>query len=128
MDAAAEHPLIEILQVAFADLIERGDVDVVMVPQANELEVQADAWTLHLEGWPVSMAWIALDETPSSHTEQVAALDATLGSPELSALRHADRQLDGALAHALIDSGDDLSQALASVIGDASDLRGDLRG
>ncbi len=125
---ALGHPLIEILQLAFADLIERGDVDVVVMPEANEFEVQGDDWTLHLEGWPVNVAWIALDETPVSHGEQMAALDATLGSAEMAALRDADRQLQGRLTDGLADSGDGLSQALALVLGDGSDPGGDLTG
>lgn len=119
---ALEHPLVELLKIAFAGLIERGDADVVVIPESNDVEVQGDDWTLHLEGWPLGIAWIALDETPSSHAERVAALDAALGSPELAALRDADRQLDGTLTDALADSGDGLSQALVLVLDEAGTL------
>lgn len=115
---ALEHPLVEVLNVAFAALIDHGDLDVVVMPEADEFEVQGDHWTLHLEGWPLSVAWIALDETPSSQAERLAALDAALGSKELAALRDADRQLEGALTAALLDSGDGLSQALTLVLWD----------
>lgn len=108
-----------ILHTAFADLIARGEVDVVATPGNNEVEVQGDDWTLVLEGWPLATAWIALDESPSSQSERRAALEAAIGSRELSALRDADRQLAGTLTAALADSGDGLSQALARGLGDA---------
>lgn len=119
---ALEHPLVELLHRAFADLIEHGDLDVAVMPEVDQFEVQGDDWTLHLEGWPLDIAWIALDETPSSHSERLAALDAALGPPELTALRDADRQLGGSLGGALIDSGDGLSQALAVVLGESEDV------
>lgn len=124
---AIGHPLVDILQRAFAALSERGDVDVVATGSTPniEAEVQGDAWTLHAEGWPVGIAWIALDETPVSAAEQVAALDAALGAQELAALRDADHQLDGGLHIALTGSGDGLSQTLARVLGDAARATGD---
>lgn len=118
---ALEHPLVEILTGAFAHLIERGDADVAVMPEADEFEVQGDDWTLHLEGWPLGIAWIALDEGPSSQAERLAALDAALGSTELAAFRDADRRLQGALIAALADSGDGLSQSLAVVLGNGGD-------
>lgn len=114
---ALEHPLVEILNGAFAHLIEHGDADVAVMPEADEFEVQGDDWTLHLEGWPLRITWIALDEGPSSQAERLAALDAALGSTELAAFRDADRRLQGALIAALADSGDGLSQSLAVVLG-----------
>lgn len=119
---ALEHPLVEILNAAFTALIERGDLDVAVMQEANEFEVQGDDWTLHLEGWPLTVAWIALDENPSSQSERLAALDTALGPPELAALRDADRRLKGALTAALVDSGDGLSQTLTLVLGDAGEI------
>lgn len=124
VNTPGERPLVEILQKAFAGLIERGDVDVVVMLEANEAEVQSDDWTLHLENWPVSVAWVALDETPASRAECAAALGAALGSPELAALRDLDRELEGALTEALVDSRDGLSQTLALAIRDADGLKG----
>lgn len=116
--------MVTILTVAFADLIERGDADVAVMPEADEFEVQGDDWTFHLEGWPLTVAWIALDESPSSQSERLAALDAALGPAERAALREADRRLQGALISALVDSGDGLSEALALVLGDAREING----
>ena len=114
-----QHPLLQVLQAVFVDLTDRGDIDVVAVSGTSEVEVQADAWTLVLEGWPLASAWIALDETPSSHAEHMAALAATIASPERAALREADRRLDGAVIAALAGSGDPLSEALAVLLGGA---------
>lgn len=114
------HPLARMLHAAFADLIARGEVDVVETPEDNAVEVQADDWTLVFEDWPLARAWIALDESPASEVEQSLALDSALGSLELAALRDADQQLEGALTGALADSGDSLSQALALRLGEAS--------
>lgn len=111
-----QSPLFQVLQAVFANLIDRGDVDVVAMPGINEIEVQADAWTLVLAGWPLASAWIALDETPSSHAEHMAALAAAIAPPERDALREADRQLDGAVIAALAGSSDPLSEALALLL------------
>lgn len=111
-----EHPLMQILRAGFATLDEIGEVSIVAVGEDGEFEVQADAWTLHLEGWPVTMAFIALDEEPVSLAERRAALDAALDSRHLSALRRANDELENAIAVALEESGDELSILLARVL------------
>ncbi len=105
------------LQLAFATLIETGEIDIATAPdiEAGETEVQADDWTLHLEGWPIAMAWIAIDHEPDP-AEHRAALDATLDHRELAAMRDADRHLEGALVARLRASGDELSSRLADVL------------
>jgi len=116
---AFQASLFQVLQGVFADLTDRGDIDVVAVSGTSEIEVQADAWTLVLEGWPLASAWIALDETPSSRAERMTALAAAIAPKERIALNDADRQLDGAVIAALAQSGDPLSEALALLLGDA---------
>ncbi len=116
---ASEHPLARLLQAAFAEQIASGEIDVVATPEDNAVEIQADDWTLVLEEWPLVRAWLALDESPASEAERSMALDAAIAPTELAALRAADRQLEGRLTAALVDSGDDLSQALASRLVDA---------
>lgn len=111
-----DHRLADALQLAFAVLIEAGEIDLDAPPDADETEVQADDWTLHLEGWPIATAWIAIDQDPVLPTEQRAALEATLDHRELAALRDADRRLDGALLTCLRGSGDGLSVALAGLL------------
>ena len=111
-----EHPLMHVLRAGFATLDEIGEVSIVALPGDSEFEVQSDAWTLHLEGWPVTMAFIALDEEPVSLAERRAALDAALDSRQLSALRRTNDELENAIAVALEDSGDELSTLLARLL------------
>lgn len=113
---AADDPLVMILRNAFAPQLENGEVDLVATRGNAEFEIQADNWTLHLEGWPVTMGFIALDEDPASLTEQRAALDAALDNQHMAALRTANRELDNAIVAALEDSGDELSALLASAL------------
>lgn len=111
-----DHPLMEVLRSGFGPLEEIGEVSLVAMPGDGEFEVQSDSWTLHLEGWPVAMAFIALDEEPVSLAERQAALDAALDPRHLSALRRTNDLLDSAIAAALEDSGDELSELLARVL------------
>ena len=113
----AVHPLHDVLQHAFAALIETGEIDIATAPDTagDEIEVQADDWTLHLEGWPVVMAWIAIDHEPDP-AEHRAALEATLDHRELAAMRDADGSLEGALVACLRASGDELSARLADLL------------
>lgn len=121
---APDHPLAAALRRAFASGLEAGDVDLVSFRDGGfAFEVQADEWTLRLEGWPVTSGFIALDEEPPTSTERQAALDAALDNQYLANLRRADELLDGALVAALEDSGDELSVLLARLLAErAEDL------
>ena len=112
------HPPRDALQLAFAALIETGEINLATPPDAgkDETEVQADDWTLHLEGWPITIAWIAVDQEPDSAAEQRAVLDATFDHRSREALRDADRRLEGALVARLRTSGDELSARLADLL------------
>lgn len=111
-----DNPLVEALALAFAVLIDAGEVDLHAPPNGDETEVQADDWTLHLEGWPLTTAWIAIDQDPVSPAEQRAALLGTFGHRELAALRDADQRLEGKLLRCLRGSGDRLSVLLAELL------------
>ena len=113
---APDHPLTVILEEAFAAQLENGEVDLVDLGQNQEFEIQADEWTLHLEGWPVTVAFIALDDEPSTVNERKSALDAALDNQSMAGLRQANRLLNDAIAAALEDSGDELSALLAVAI------------
>jgi len=113
---APGHPLTEALATAFAAQLEQGDVDLVESRQSREIEIQSDEWTLHLEGWPVTLAFIALDDEPVTLQDRQAALDAALDTEHIASLRLANRLLDNAIAAALEDSGDELSATLARAI------------
>ena len=93
-------------------------------------DVQADEWTLHLEGWPITMGFVALDDEPATLHERQTALDAALENQHMAALRAVNRHLDNGLVTVLTDSGDELSLVLASVIGmdQAKDLLDSLDG
>lgn len=118
---APDHPLATILRDAFAPQLESGEVDLVIESGQSGFEIQADEWTLHLEGWPVSAAFIALDEEPVAVAERKVALDAALDNQHLAALRQANASLHNALSAALENSGDMLSALLADLIAATSD-------
>lgn len=115
---AADHPLVTALRDAFATLVEDESVDIVPTDDTDEnaVEVQADDWTLFVEGWPVATAWIALDEDVASPEALRTALESALGQRELEALESLDTALSGDLASALTRSGDELSIALAALL------------
>lgn len=124
---APDHPLAVILRTAFSPQLESGEVDLVVFrDHVSAFEIQADEWTLRLEGWPVATGFIALDEEPLSLKERQAALDAAIDDQSLAGLRHANRLLDDAIVAALEDSGDELSSLLAQAIAvNANDLAAD---
>jgi len=116
---ANEHPLLGALQEAFGALVDDGAVDIVTVEEDAEqdaCEVQADDWTLFIEGWPVHNAWIALDADPESVEAIRTSLEAALGERDISALTELNRALSGDVSRALSESGDELSVALASLL------------
>lgn len=110
------HEMTELLEDIFTALIEQGEVDVVSDLAPSEFEVQADEWTLHLEGWPLDAGFLVLDDEPSTDAERQQALDAALDSRYLAAMRQLNQSTDGALAAVLVDSGDPISALLASLL------------
>lgn len=115
----ADHPLIAVLQNAFAALVEDNVVDIVPQDESGDLdacEVQADAWTLVLEKWPLENAWIAIDDDVTDPKQARMALESTLDRRELEAMMALNAALDGALVTALSESGDILSGTLATMI------------
>lgn len=127
---APDHPLAVTLRAAFEAQLESGEVDLVVDLDLCEFDIQADDWTLHMEGWPMSLAFVALDDEPATEREREAALDAALDSQHMAALRDVNRHLDDGLRAALIESGDELSAGLAAAIGthQSSDLLDSLDG
>ena len=110
------HPLQELLTTSFSNLIESGVVDLVPDTENDAIELQADEWTLHIAGWPIRLAFIALDEDPPTASERMSALNVALGPQELGALRDADERLEGALTEALVQSSDPLSASLGQLL------------
>lgn len=115
----ADHPLISALQEAFGALVEDESVDIVPLEDGDTqdaVEVQADDWTLFVEGWPLTNAWIALEEDVTSPEALRTALESALSQRELEAFESLDTALSGDLAAALTNSGDELSIALAAML------------
>lgn len=113
------HRLNRSLQDAFGTLTENNTVDIVTehdTDEANTREIQADSWTLVLEGSTPEIAWIAIDEDISNPAQARAALQSTLNQQELGAMITLDDALSGSLSNALRKSGDDLSLALAEMV------------
>lgn len=107
------------IEAAFAGLIERGEIDVVPGEDGAGLELQADEWTLALDGDPPTAAFLAIDDEPASAEEMGQALEGVMEPDGLEALRSLDRALDGSLRAALQASGDMLSLELASLLAEA---------
>jgi hypothetical protein len=115
----ADHPLVGALQDAFGPLVAEGTVDIVMVEEDAEqdaVEVQADEWTLFIEGWPVHQAWIALDGDVDAPDQLRTALEGALSEGDIRALTELNETLAGDVTRALVDSADELSIALAAMI------------
>lgn len=122
---AAEHPLLTALQGAFGALVDDDSVDIVPVEEDAEqdaCEVQADSWTLFVEGWPLISSWIAIDDDVTEPEAFRTALESTLDEQDLKAMQALDETLGGGLASSLAESSDELSMALAAMI--AADIEG----
>lgn len=100
------------LAESFRSLIEKGTVDLVLDPENDTCELQADAWTLHIAGWPIDLAFVALDDDPATDGERIRTLTATLGPQIISSLKDADDHLEGVL----LASKDALSISLGSLV------------
>lgn len=115
----ADHPLISALQEAFGALVQEQSVDIVQVEDdtsQDACEVQADDWTLFLEGWPLENSWIAIDDDVSGPEELRTALESTLDERAIEAMQSLDAALSGAFVSTLAESGDEISIALAAMI------------
>jgi hypothetical protein len=90
------------------------------VEDEDAVEVQADTWTLYIQGWPIATAWIALDDDAASPAERENVLTAAVRPHQLAVLRSLNGSLTGALATALRTSTDPLSITLAGMIDNTS--------
>lgn len=106
----------ESIEAVFAGLIGRGEIEVVPAEEGSGLEIQADQWTLAVEGNPVALAFVAVDDEPGDPADLNQALEAALEPDDLAALRELDRRWSGALRIALQESRDPLSMRLATLL------------
>lgn len=115
----ASHPLLDALQQAFSGHVEDDLVDLVAGEDDEEqdlFEVQADDWTLVVEGWPLASAWIAIENDTESPEQFRAALEATLSERDIESLEALNTRLSGDLATTLHESGDGISMALSALL------------
>jgi len=117
-DEALMAPLAKRCAARFTPQIDAGEVDVVDLPDEGAVEIQADEWTLHLEGDPIALAFVAIEQEPERADELAGALRAAIAPDDLDSLRALNADLDGALATRLVASGDALSSTLAGLLQD----------
>ncbi len=117
---ADDTELHRVIAEAFAAQVDRGEVDVVAGADGIGVEIQADQWTLAIEGPPPSVAYLAIDEEPEGVEAMAEALEGVVEPDELVAMRSLDRRLNGALRMALRESGDMLSMELASLLAEGA--------
>lgn len=108
--------LADLIAEIFSGLIARGEIDLEPGEQDDEIEIQADQWTLAITGAPPRVAFLAIDDEPTSAEEMGDALEGVIEPDDLEACRELDRRLDGSLRIALEQSGDMLSIELASLL------------
>ncbi|MGB3329096.1 MAG: hypothetical protein WBA46_09095 [Thermomicrobiales bacterium] len=101
----------------FGPRIDAEEIDVVELPDDGAVEIQADEWTLHLEGDPLALAFIAIEDEPDQAAAMDAALRIAITPDDLAGMAALNASLDGALVARLANSGDALSQALATLLG-----------
>lgn len=108
-------------EAVFAELIDRGEVDVAPAEEGSGIEIRADSWTLAIDGDPMTVAFLAVDDEPGDPADLDQALKASLEPDDLAALRALDHRWDGTLRIALQQSGDILSMQLATLLAEEPD-------
>jgi hypothetical protein len=108
--------LIRLLTAELGGVLAAEDFDVTAGPAEGELAVDADDWTLHLEGRPAGIAWLAIDDEPDSPADYRTARRAVMDETVERALAAVDRQAGGALTRALIASGDPFTRDFAAAL------------
>lgn len=106
------------LTAALNCVLDPDDFDIALGVSAGsqELDLATDDWTLHLEGWPETVGWLAIDDEPEDASKYDAARRAVMSESVERALADANRAAGGALSRALAASGDPFSLALVSAL------------
>ena len=111
----------KVIETALGDVLADDDFNVTVDEDGGEATVEADEWTLQLASVEGALtAFLAIDDEPESEASYAAAVRAALGKATEEALGDADRDLNGALATALIASGDPFSAAFAASLRSAA--------
>lgn len=104
----------------FGPRISSEEIDVVELEVERAVEIQADEWTLHLKGDPITLAFIAIEDEPDQAGAFASALRTSITPDDLAAMADLNAELDGSLVARLAASGDGLSQALATLLADGA--------
>ncbi|MEA2532044.1 MAG: hypothetical protein QOG89_3688 [Thermomicrobiales bacterium] len=111
------------LNAALGSVLDTEEFDI--TPGASgELDVSTDDWTLHLEGWPNGVAWLAIDDEPDDAAHYTAARRKLMSDAVERALAEADRAVEGALTRALAASGDPFTAELLAAMAPIDGLAG----
>lgn len=110
-------PLAEWCTEHFANRIAAAELDICLIPEEHAIEIQTDAWTLHLAGEPPHLAFVAIEDEPEDASALTTALHTALDADDIADLRALNTHLDGALGGCLLASRDPLSKALADLLG-----------
>ncbi len=92
------------------------DIALGVAADVRELDVATDDWTLHIEGWPDPIGFLAIDDEPDDETQYEASRRAVMSVAVEQALAEADRAVGGVLSRALTTSGDPFTLALVKVL------------
>jgi hypothetical protein len=107
----------EAIETALSDALAEEDFNVTVDQDGGEATIEADEWTLQLASVEGALtAFLAIDDEPESEDSYPAAIRAALGKGVEDAMVEADQDLAGALATALIASGDPFSTAFAAML------------
>jgi hypothetical protein len=99
----------EAIADALKDVLGADGFDVISDDSGTFVDIATDEWTLRIEGNPVSLAWLSIEDEPEQESELAAARRAVMPAAVDTALAVADVRLGGALAAALHASHDPLS-------------------
>jgi hypothetical protein len=106
----------EIVAEALRDVLGADGFDVIPGPIGAFVDIAADEWTLQIEGSPLAMAWLSIEDEPE-HEDQISAARRTAMPLAVdAALAEADKQVGGALVTALRASNDPLTLDLVAAI------------
>src|SRR4029079_11989277 len=108
--------LARIVAETLKEVLDAGAFDVIPGDDGAFVDIATDAWTLRIEGAPVTIAWLSIDDEPDNLDRLATARQAVMPLAVDRALASADEQLEAALAAALTASGDPLTSDLAEAI------------
>jgi hypothetical protein len=107
----------EAVTTALREIMDADAFDV--IPGDAFVDIASDSWTLRIEGTPVTMAWLSIDDEPEDAERLHAARRAAMPLDVDQALAIADHRLGGALLTALSASQDPLTIDLTTALSEA---------